>query len=181
MPFTFFPCPINGLIEITTEVFIDKRGYFIESYSMREFAAAGINEKFVQDNQSESCRGTLRGLHFQKEHPQSKLISVIKGEIFDVVVDLRVDSKTYGKWHGINISSEKKNQLYIPCGFAHGFLALSDKVILSYKCSDFYYPRDEGGIAWNDPALDIKWPELEVDYILSDRDKNWPSFERLNN
>jgi len=165
MPFTFTQCPIPNLFEIQPKVFGDNRGYFLECYSERDFKNAGITANFVQDNQSLSSKGTLRGLHFQKKHPQGKLVRVIKGEVFDVAVDIRKESKTFGKWHSVLLSCEKQNQFYIPPGFAHGFLTLSDTAVFAYKCTDFYYPEDEGGIIWNDPDVDIKWPDLGADYI----------------
>jgi dTDP-4-dehydrorhamnose 3,5-epimerase len=178
MPFTFTPCPIEGLYEIQPKVFGDRRGYFFECYSEREFKAAGITECFVKDNQSRSGKGTLRGLHFQKIHPQGKLVRAIEGEVFDAAVDIRPDSPTRGKWHAVILSGEKQNQFYIPLGFAHGFLALSNQVIFAYKCTDFYYPEDEGGIVWNDPAIGIEWPDLGMEPILSDRDRALPPFSR---
>ena len=176
MPFIFTPCPIEGLFEIQPKVFSDNRGYFLESYSHRDFKRVGINFSFVQDNQSRSCKGTLRGLHFQKNYPQGKLVRVIEGEIFDVAVDIRPDSATYGKWHAVILNSEKQNQFYIPPGFAHGFLALTDPAIFVYKCSNFYYPEDEAGIIWNDPEIGIKWPDLGMEYILSEKDKKLPAW-----
>jgi len=176
MPFTFTPCPIAGLYEIQPKVFGDKRGYFFESYSERDFYSVGLTFKFVQDNQSSSSKGVLRGLHFQKEHPQGKLVRVIEGEVFDVAVDLRPGSLTRGKWYGVTLSSEKHNQFYIPGAFAHGFLVLSDTAVFTYKCTDFYYPEDEGGIIWNDPGIGIIWPDLGMDYILSEKDKKLPLF-----
>ena len=128
---------------------------------------------FVQDNQSGSVKGVLRGLHYQKEYPQGKLVRVIRGAVFDVAVDIRKDSATYGKWYGIELSEENRKQLYIPEGFAHGFLVLSERAEFCYKCTDFYHPGDEGGIAWNDPVLGIQWPEVEGGYILSEKDKKW--------
>jgi len=175
MPFTVSPCQIQGLFEIQTKVFADSRGYFFECYSKRDFEAAGINASFVQDNQSRSAKGVLRGLHFQIMHPQGKLVRAIEGEIFDVAVDIRPNSPTYGKWHGVILSSEKQNQFYISEGFAHGFLVLSETAVFAYKCTDFYYPQDEGGILWNDPAINIQWPDLGMEYILSDKDKKLPS------
>ena len=172
MPFTFIPCKINGLYEIEPKVFGDSRGYFFECYSEQEFFNAGITVRFVQDNQSLSGKGTLRGLHFQKIHPQGKLVRAIKGEVFDAAVDIRKGSPTFGKWHSVILSSERQNQFFIPPGFAHGFLALTDQAIFAYKCTDFYYPDDEGGIIWNDSDIGIEWPDLGVEYILSDRDKN---------
>jgi len=179
MPFTFTPCPVSGLYEIQPKVFGDKRGYFFESYSERDFFPAGITLPFVQDNQSRSVKGTLRGLHYQKQYPQGKLLRVIQGEVFDVAVDIRPGSPTCGKWHAVILSSEKQNQFYIPPGFAHGFLALTDEVLFAYKCTDFYYPQDEGGIIWNDPDIGIKWPDLNMEYTLSDKDKKLPSFSSL--
>ena len=179
MPFTFSPCSIAGLFEIQPKVFGDSRGYFFESYSQRDFEAAGINARFVQDNQSRSAKGVLRGLHFQKTHPQGKLVRAIEGEVFDVAVDLRASSPSRGKWHGVVLSGEKQNQLYIPEGFAHGFLVLSDTAVFAYKCTDFYHPEDEGGIIWNDPAIGIQWPNLGMDYVLSDKDKNLPPLSAL--
>jgi len=176
VPFTFTSCPIEGLYEVQPKVFGDNRGYFFESYSEQDFYAAGITVKFVQDNQSQSSIGTLRGLHFQKKYSQGKLVRAIQGDIFDVAVDLRPDSSTLGKWYSVILSSEKQNQFYIPPGFAHGFLALSSQVIFAYKCTDFYHPDDEGGIVWNDPIIAIKWPNLNMEYILSENDKKLPLF-----
>lgn len=155
---------INGLCVITPAVHGDSRGYFMETYSQRDMEEAGIDITFVQDNQSCSTKGVLRGLHFQKEYPQTKLVRVIKGEVFDVAVDLRSGSPTYGKWHGEILSEENKRQFLIPRGFAHGFLVLSDVAEFCYKCDDFYHPNDEGGIAWNDPDIGIKWPRVIGDY-----------------
>ena len=177
MPFNIKPCPIEGLFEIQPKVFSDSRGYFFEAWSQRDFDAAGITARFVQDNQSRSVKGVLRGLHFQKTHPQGKLVRAIEGEVFDVAVDLRPASPTRGKWHGVILSGEKQNQFYIPEGFAHGFLVLSDTAVFAYKCTDFYHPEDEGGLIWNDPAIGIKWPDLGMDYLLSDKDKILPQFE----
>jgi dTDP-4-dehydrorhamnose 3,5-epimerase len=171
------PCPLEGLYEIQPKVFGDARGYFFESYSEREYRAAGLTLSFVQDNQSRSVKGTLRGLHFQRRYPQGKLVRVIEGEAFDVAVDLRPGSPTRGQWHGVVLSGEKQNQLYIPPGFAHGFLALSEVVALAYKCSEFYHPDDEGGIVWNDPAINIRWPDLGMEYLLSDKDRRLPAWE----
>jgi len=179
MSFSFTPCPIPGLFEIQPNVFSDNRGYFFESYSELDFKAAGIYAPFVQDNQSMSVKGTLRGLHFQKKHPQGKLVRAIEGEIFDVAVDIKKDSPTFGKWYGIILSSKKLNQFYIPPGFAHGFLALTDNAIFSYKCTDFYYPDDDFGIIWNDPVIGIHWPEINMDYILSEKDKKLPLLDTL--
>jgi len=185
MPSTFSPCPITGtikgLMEIQPEIHGDTRGYFFESYSERDFSAAGLKLSFVQDNQSCSTKGVLRGLHFQKKHPQTKLIRVIDGEVFDVAVDMRHDSPTRGKWHGIKLSGLKNNQFLIPAGFAHGFLVLSDTAVFAYKCTDFYYPDDEGGIIWNDPTIGITWPDIGMDYILSDKDRKLPAWGEASN
>jgi len=179
MPFTFQPCPVLGLIEIQPKIFGDDRGYFFESWSMRDFETAGIKSHFVQDNQSRSNKGVLRGMHFQKTHPQGKLVRAIEGEIYDVAVDLRPSSSTNGKWHSVILSGEKKNQFYIPEGFAHGFLVLSETAVFSYKCTDFYYPEDEGGLIWNDPVINIEWPDINMEYVLSGKDKNLPLFNDL--
>jgi dTDP-4-dehydrorhamnose 3,5-epimerase len=157
-------------------VFGDSRGYFFESWSEREYRAAGLSMAFVQDNQSRSVRGTLRGLHFQRRFPQGKLVRVIEGEVFDVAVDLRPGSPTRGKWHGVVLSGGRQNQFYIPRGFAHGFLALSDVAVFAYKCDEFYHPEDEGGIIWNDSVIGIRWPDLGMEYLLSDKDKQLPGF-----
>ena len=151
---------IEGLCVITPAVHGDNRGYFIETYSQRDMEGNGIHINFVQDNQSMSTKGVLRGLHFQKNYPQAKLVRVIKGRVFDVAVDLREGSKTFGKWYGIELTEENKKQFLIPRGFAHGFLVLSDTAEFCYKCDDFYHPNDEGGLAWNDPAIGIQWPEV---------------------
>ncbi|MCR5801629.1 MAG: dTDP-4-dehydrorhamnose 3,5-epimerase [Lachnospiraceae bacterium] len=167
-------CEIEGLKVITPTVFGDARGYFMESYNANDFKAAGIDRVFVQDNQSSSRKGVLRGLHFQKQHPQAKLVRVIKGEVFDVAVDIRKGSATYGKWFGIVLSAENHKQFYIPEGFAHGFLVLSDSAEFQYKCTDFYHPEDEGGIAYNDPDIGVEWPVPEgCDLVLSDKDTKW--------
>lgn len=160
-------CPIEGLFIIEPQVHGDDRGYFTETYNQRDMEEAGLNMKFVQDNQSGSTKGVLRGLHFQKQFPQGKLVRVIKGKVFDVAVDLRSDSKTYGKWFGIELSAENKKQFYISEGFAHGFLVLSDTAEFCYKCTDFYHPGDEGGLAWNDPEIGIEWPSLKGSYAGS--------------
>lgn len=157
----------KGLCLITPSVYGDNRGYFMETYSQRDMAEAELNINFVQDNQSMSVKGVLRGLHFQKQYPQTKLVRVIKGEVFDVVVDLRAGSETYGKWHGELLSEENKKQFLIPRGFAHGFLVLTDTAEFCYKCDDFYHPNDEGGLAWNDPEIGIVWPNLEGEYCGS--------------
>jgi dTDP-4-dehydrorhamnose 3,5-epimerase len=176
MPITITKCPINGLYEIQPKIFGDDRGYFFECYSERDFAAAGLTVRFVQDNQSRSSQGVLRGLHFQRKRPQGKLVRVIEGEVFDVAVDIRPGSATRGQWHGVILSGEKQNQFYISEGFAHGFLVLSETAVFAYKCTDFYYPEDEGGIIWNDPVIGIGWPDLGMEYRLSDKDRKLPGF-----
>jgi dTDP-4-dehydrorhamnose 3,5-epimerase len=176
MPFVFKPCPIEGLYEIQPKVFGDSRGYFFEAWSERDFAAAGLTMKFVQDNQSCSTKGVLRGFHFQKTHPQGKLVRAISGEVFDVAVDIRPGSPSRGKWHALTLSGEQQNQFYIPGGFAHGFLVLSETAVFAYKCTDFYHPEDEGGIVWNDPGIGVTWPDLGMEYTLSDKDKKLPCF-----
>ena len=155
---------IEGLCVITPAVHGDARGYFMETYSQRDMEEAGLDIVFVQDNQSMSSKGVLRGLHFQKQYSQTKLVRVIKGEVYDVAVDLRSGSETYGKWHGELLTEENKKQFLIPRGFAHGFLVLSDTAEFCYKCDDFYHPNDEGGMAWNDPAIGIDWPQLRGEY-----------------
>ena len=155
---------IKDLCVITPAVHGDSRGYFIETYSQRDMEEVGIDITFVQDNQSMSTKGVLRGLHFQKNFPQTKLVRVINGSVYDVAVDLRAGSETYGKWYGIELTAENKKQFLIPRGFAHGFLVLSDTAEFCYKCDDFYHPNDEGGMAWNDPEIGIKWPKLEGEY-----------------
>ncbi len=167
-------CEIEGLKIITPQVFGDARGYFMETYSQRDFAEAGIDVPFVQDNQSASTQGVLRGLHYQINHPQDKLVRCIRGEVFDVAVDLRRDSKTFGKWHGVILSEENKKQFFVPKGFAHGFYVISEYAEFAYKCSDFYTPGDEGGLIWNDPDIGVEWPLVEgVALNLSDRDTKW--------
>ena len=176
MPFTIVQCPIAGLYEIQPKVFSDNRGYFFESWSQRDFAAAGIAYSFVQDNQSKSSKGVLRGLHFQKNHPQGKLVRVLSGEVFDVAVDIRKESASYGKWYGVILSAERQNQFIISPGLAHGFLVLSDEAVFAYKCTDFYHPEDEGGIMWNDPSIGIDWPKVDVPYVFSEKDTKYPAF-----
>lgn len=155
---------IKGLCLITPIVHGDTRGFFMETYSSKDMIEAGLDIKFVQDNQSMSTKGVLRGLHFQIQYPQTKLVRVIKGEVFDIAVDLRVDSPTYGHWHGELLSEKNKKQFLIPRGFAHGFLVLSDIAEFCYKCDDFYHPDDEGGIAWNDPEIGVVWPRVTGEY-----------------
>lgn len=167
-------CEIEGLKVITPTVFGDARGYFMETYQYEDFKAAGIDQVFVQDNQSASKKGVLRGLHFQINHPQDKLVRVIKGEVYDVAVDLRKDSATFGKWYGVLLSEENKKQFFIPKGFAHGFLVLSDYAEFCYKCSDFYHPNDEGGLKFDDPEIGVQWPIPDgMELIMSDKDKAW--------
>lgn len=179
--FTFEETFIKDLFVITPTVFGDERGYFLETYQKEEFVAAGISAEFVQDNESRSTRGVLRGLHFQKQNPQGKLVRVIEGEVYDVAVDLRGDSQTFGKWYGVRLSAENKKQFYVPEGFAHGFLVLSDTATFVYKCTRLYCPNDEGGLAYDDPALGIDWPVSEdMEIKLSEKDKKHPGLEDLN-
>ncbi len=187
---TVTKAPIEGLYIIEPSVFGDERGYFMETYNERDMQEAGLNMRFVQDNQSMSVKGVLRGLHFQKQFPQGKLVRVIEGTVFDVAVDLRAGSPTYGKWFGVELSKENKKQFYISEGFAHGFLVLSDRAEFCYKVTDFYHPNDEGGLAWNDPTIGIEWPQVVGAYDgsasaasytlqdgtplrLSDKDQKW--------
>lgn len=175
--FNFIKTDIDGVIIVETKVFGDNRGYFMETYEERKFYEGGITVKFVQDNQSKSTKGVLRGLHFQKTHPQAKLVRVIKGEVYDVAVDLRKDSPTYGKYVGAVLSEENKKQFFIPRGFAHGFLVLSDEAEFCYKCDDFYHPEDEGGLMWNDETIGIDWPLDGIDNLnLSEKDTKNPGF-----
>lgn len=181
---------IEGLCIIEPAVHGDDRGYFMETYSQRDMEEAGLNIRFVQDNQAMSTKGVLRGLHFQKQHPQTKLVRAIKGSVFDVAVDLRGGSATYGKWYGVLLSEENKKQFLVPKGFAHGYLVLTETAEFCYKCDDFYHANDEGGLAWNDPAIGIEWPEVTGQYNgsanaegytlsdgtplkLSERDQSW--------
>lgn len=170
--FQFTPLSIEGLFLIEPKVFGDSRGYFMETYNYEDFKEAGITDIFVQDNQSSSRKGVLRGLHYQKKYSQGKLVRVIKGEVFDVAVDIRKGSATFGKWHGEILSAENNKQLYVPKGFAHGFLVLSEEAEFVYKCSDFYHPEDQDGILYNDPAIGVDWPVEEgMEIILSEKDK----------
>ena len=188
---------IKGVYIIEPTVHGDSRGYFVETYNQQDMHEAGLDMVFVQDNQSMSKKGVLRGLHFQKEYPQGKLVRVIKGTVFDVAVDLRKESNTYGKWYGVELSAENHKQFYISEGFAHGFLVLSDEAEFCYKVTDFYHPGDEGGLAWNDPQIGIEWPEVIGTYngtasaenytlsdgtalILSDKDQNQPTISMLS-
>lgn len=186
--------PIEGLYIIEPTVHVDSRGYFMETYNKRDMEDVGLDMKFVQDNQSMSKKGVLRGLHFQISHPQGKLVRVIKGRVFDVAVDYRKDSPTYLQWFGVELTEENKMQFYISPGFAHGFLVLSDVAEFCYKCTDFYHPNDEGGLAWNDPKIGVKWPELVGAYCgnatsegysmidgtmlsVSDKDQKWETID----
>ncbi len=171
-------CEIEGLKIITPAVFGDSRGYFMETYNAKDFKEAGLDYDFVQDNQSSSKKGVLRGLHFQKEYPQDKLVRVISGEVFDVAVDLREGSKTFGKWFGLVLSAENKKQFFIPKNFAHGFLVLSDDAEFAYKCTDFYHPNDEGGLIYNDSAIGVEWPIPEgMELVMSEKDLKWGGLE----
>ena len=175
--FTFTPTGIAGMMVVEPTLFGDARGYFMETYNYNEFAAAGLDMTFVQDNQSMSVKGVLRGLHYQKQYPQGKLVRAVRGTVFDVAVDLRTGSETYGKWFGVVLSAENKKQFYIPEGFAHGFLVLSDEAEFAYKCTDFYHPGDEGGMAWNDPEIGVEWPiEEGMELIISEKDQKWGGF-----
>lgn len=181
---TVITCEIEGLKVIEPTVFGDERGYFMETYHLQDYKNAGIAVDFVQDNQSSSKKGVLRGLHFQKKYPQDKLVRVISGVVFDVAVDMRKDSPTFGKWYGVVLSAENKKQFFIPKNFAHGFLVLSDEAEFAYKCSDFYQPNDEGGLIWNDTEIGIKWifPEgfREEDLIISEKDLKWGGISSFN-
>ena len=174
--FTFTETSIEGVIIVDVKSYGDARGYFMETYKKSDFEKGGIVVDFVQDNQSASVKGVLRGLHFQIHHPQSKLVRVVEGKVFDVCVDLRPGSPTYGKWKGVVLSAENRRQFFIPKGFAHGFLVLSERAVFCYKCDDVYHPNDEGGLMWNDPAIGIEWPlpdgceTLAGNVKLSDKD-----------
>jgi dTDP-4-dehydrorhamnose 3,5-epimerase len=177
--FIYHKCDIDGLYIIEPKVFGDERGYFMETYQYQDFKAAGLSMNFIQDNQSLSRKGVLRGLHFQKEHPQGKLVRVFMGSVYDVAVDLRKNSPTYGKYHGVVLSEENKKMFYVPEGFAHGFLVLSEKAVFTYKCTDYYHPEDEGGILWNDPEIGIDWPiNSDMEIILSERDQKHPTLQQ---
>ena len=166
---------IEGVVILEPKVFGDDRGYFMETYNKDDFEKLGLHYDFVQDNQSKSKKGVLRGLHFQKTHPQAKLVRVLEGEVFDVAVDLRKGSPTYGKWEGVVLSGENKKMFMIPRGFAHGFVVLSETAVFTYKCDDVYHPEDEGGICWNDPAIGVEWP-YEGEPLLSEKDAKHPPF-----
>lgn len=175
--FTFIKTEIEGLYVIEPQVFGDHRGYFMEIYNEKDFINNGLKYVFVQDNQSKSTKGVLRGLHFQIKHPQAKLVRVLEGEVYDVAVDLRKNSKTYGKYFGVVLSGENKRMLMIPRGFAHGFLVLSETAAFTYKCDDFYHPEDEGGIIYNDSDINIKWP-FAGEILLSEKDKKHPTLKQ---
>jgi dTDP-4-dehydrorhamnose 3,5-epimerase len=176
--FMFVATEIADLWVIEPTVFGDGRGYFMETYHQAEFQKAGLNQVFVQDNQSKSKQGVLRGLHYQKYYPQGKLVRVTSGAVFDVAVDLRQGSPTAKSWFGLVLSAENKKQFYIPPGFAHGFLVLSEEAEFVYKCTDFYHPEDEAGLIWNDPAIGIQWPLESVgEVLLSEKDQKWPEWE----
>ena len=184
MAFSFNKCMTKdgiefpGLYEIIPKVFGDSRGYFFESYSEKDFFEAGLNMKFVQDNQSFSTKGVLRGLHFQTQHPQGKLVRALQGKVYDVAVDIRQGSPTFGKYYGVILDSEKQNQFYIPEGFAHGFMVLTDTATFAYKCTDFYDPKGEGGLMWNDPKIGIEWPVKDIEPNLSETDTKHPAFSQ---
>lgn len=176
--FSFEQCGgIEGLYLVKPKVYGDSRGYFMETYHYEEFRKAGLDMVFVQDNQSKSTKGVLRGLHYQKEHTQGKLVRVLSGKVFDVVVDIRRGSKTYGRWHGVTLSADEKNMLYVPEGFAHGFYVLSDTAEFAYKCTDYYDPSSEAGIIWNDKTIGIQWPISEGEEpLISEKDGKHPVF-----
>lgn len=175
--FTFTDTSIEGVKIVDVKSYGDRRGYFMETYKRPDFVAGGIDVDFVQDNQSSSTRGVLRGLHFQINHPQAKLVRVVEGEVFDVCVDLREGSPTFGRWEGVVLSAENRRQFFIPRGFAHGFYVLSESAVFAYKCDDVYHPNDEGGIRWDDERIGVDWPLLEgCDIILSEKDRRHPSF-----
>ena len=178
--FVFAPTFIKGLFEVTPTVRGDDRGYFMESYHYEEFSKAGLDMVFVQDNQSSSKKGVLRGLHFQTRKPQGKLVRVIRGEVFDVAVDLRPQSPTFGKWHGTILSEENRKMFYVPEGFAHGFLVLSQNAEFTYKCTNYYDPQGEGGLMWKDPDIGITWPlEGIKEVVLSEKDRKQPTFAQF--
>ena len=177
--FFFHETEIKDMLVVDVEVFGDQRGYFMETYNQKAFSDAGYDFEFVQDNQSKSRKGVLRGLHLQVNNPQGKLVRCIKGEVFDVGVDLRKGSETFGKWHGEILSEENKKQLFIPEGFAHGFLVLSDEAEFCYKCTRLYDPTDELGIRYDDPDINVEWPEIDCEYVLSAKDLKQPSFKEV--
>ena len=175
-------CEIEGLCVIEPKVFPDERGYFMETYNRNDFEEEGLNMTFVQDNQSSSSKGVVRGLHFQTQHPQGKLVRAVSGKVYDVAVDLRNDSPTFGKCYGVILDAEKQNQFYIPEGFAHGFYVLSESAVFAYKCTDFYDPKGEGGLMWNDPEIGIDWKSIapDVSPLLSEKDGKHPAFSKNN-
>ena len=179
MAFEFNKCPIEGLWEIQPKIFGDARGYFAETYSEKDFFEAGLTMKFVQDNQSASKGGVLRGLHFQTKHPQGKLVRALEGKVYDVAVDLRNGSPTFGKSYGVVLDSQKNNMFYIPEGFAHGFYVISDFAVFTYKCTDFYHPEDEAGLMWNDKFINVDWHSIcgDVEPLLSEKDTKHPAFD----
>ena len=178
--FKFIETGIEGLNVIEPAVFGDNRGYFMETYNQNDFQKEGLDIKFVQDNQSSSLKGVLRGLHFQYNYPQGKFVRVLKGEVFDVAVDLRKNSSTYKKWYGLILSEENKKMLYVPEGFAHGFVVLSNMAEFTYKCTNFYHPEDEGGFIWNDPEIGIEWPLDDIkNPILSGKDEKLPALSQI--
>lgn len=189
MAFDFNTCKLSdgtevkGLYEIQPKIFGDTRGYFLETYSERDFFTNGLTMRFVQDNQSKSSKGVLRGLHFQTRHPQGKLVRALQGKVYDVAVDLRKGSKTFCKYYGVILDAEKQNMFYIPEGFAHGFYVLSEEAIFTYKCTDFYHPEDEGGLMWNAPVIGIDWKVIapDVNPLLSEKDGKHPAFDASKN
>ena len=179
--FDIIETEFEGVYVIEPKVHADHRGYFVKIYDEEEFKEKGIDVTFVQDDQSCSSKGVMRGLHFQKEHPQGKLVRVVRGKVFDVGVDLRKNSKTYGKWIGVTLSEENKKQFFLPRGFAHGMLSLEDNTIFTYKVDEFYYPEDEGGLVFDDEEIGIEWPLDQIDeVIITDKDKSWKSFKDLD-
>ncbi len=176
MAFKFEEQSIPGVYVITPQIFGDNRGYFLETFKKQDFEKIGITDEFVQDNESQSTKGVLRGLHFQKKHTQGKLVRVTSGQVFDVAVDVRPNSPTFGKYVGVTLDSEKKQMFWIPKGFAHGFLVLSESATFTYKCTDVYDPCSEGGIPWNDTNIDVEWPKLDIEYKTSEKDGKHPQF-----
>ena len=181
---TILPTGIDGLYVLEPQIHGDERGYFAETYNQRDFRALGLDMDFVQDNESMSRKGVLRGLHYQIEHLQGKLVRALQGAVYDVAVDLRPSSATRGQWYGVELSHENHRMFYIPEGFAHGYLTLTDTAVFAYKVTDFYHPGDEGGLRWNDPAIGVTWPDVEGEcmadgtpLVINDRDRNWPLFQ----
>jgi dTDP-4-dehydrorhamnose 3,5-epimerase len=179
--FEFTPTVIPDVVIVKAAVFGDARGYFLETYNEKDFHEAGITTRFVQDNQSSSVKGVLRGLHFQRRFPQAKLVRVISGEVFDVAVDIRPKSPSFGAWAGVRLSAQNKTQLYLPRGLAHGFLVLSETAEFVYKCDEFYHPEDEGGLRWDDPVVGIEWPlPSGLTPLLSPKDEGYPGFGQFS-